>query len=101
MWLSRHLGTSETIVQHLAIQYDFEDNLTHHFRLISSNRKFAAHQTRSVAAHRKHPLTSSAVLIPSLAPMTWLNVLCTRSNVPPLLAVAVAPLACAAHLTSA
>ena len=57
--------------------------------------------TRPVAAQRKHLLTSSAVLMPSLASIIWLNALCTILDVLPLLVVAVAPLAYAVHLTCA
>ena len=66
-----------------------------------SYRSYAAYQTRPVVAHRKHPLTLSAVLMPSLAPITWLYALRTHSNVPPLLVVAVAPLTCTLHLRCA
>lgn len=71
------------------------------FGLTVSYRSYAAQLTRPVVAHRKHPLTSSAVLMPSLAPITWLHTLRTHSNVPPLLVMAVAPLACVVHLSCA
>lgn len=70
-------------------------------RLIVFCRKYAARRTRPAAAHCKHPLTSSVVPMPSPALIAWYNAPCTHSNVPPLLAAVVAPLACAVHLTYA